>query len=114
MANRAIRIDESALAAWKQAAGVQLDDNAAANAAVRMAVDAAADSVHAQAYGMKRVIDWVARGLADPQALAAGDVDVSVTEGLEIHARIGDARFILAYNAVNDIRRVERAARLIK
>ena len=114
MANRAIRIDEAALSAWKQAAGVALDDNAAANAAVRMAVDAAADSVHAQAYGMKRVLDWVARGLADPQALVAGDAEVSVTDDLEIHARIGGARFILGYNAVNDLRRVERAARGLK
>ena len=114
MANRAIRIDEAALSAWKQAAGVALDDNAAANAAVRMAVDASADSVHAQAYGMKRVLDWVARGLADPQALVAGDAEVSVTDDLEIHARIGGARFILGYNAVNDLRRVERAARGLK
>ena len=114
MVNRAIRIDEAALAAWKQAAGVELDDNAAANAAVRMAVDTAADAVHAEAYGMKRVLDWVARGLADPQALVAGDVEVTVTDDLEIHARIGAARFILDYNAVNAVRRVERAARGLK
>ena len=111
MPNRAIRIDEEALARWKEAAGVELDDNAAANAAVRMAVDAAADSVHAQAYGMKRVIDWVARGLANPQALAAGDVEVTVTDDMEIHVRIGEARFILGHNPVNARRRVERATR---
>ena len=79
-----------------------------------MAVDAAADAVHAEAYGMKRVLDWVARGLADPQALTAGDVSVSVTDDLEIHVRIGTANFILGHNAVNDLRRVERAARGLK
>ena len=111
MAKTQIRIDPAALAAWKQATGIELDDGAAANAAVRLAADVEARERWAEAYGMKRVIDWVARGLADPQALAAGDAEVTVTGDLEIHARIGDARFVLGHNSVNARRRVERAAK---
>ena len=110
MANRAIRIDEEALARWKEAAGGELDDNAAANAAVRMAADAQVREVAAEALGMQRLAAWVADGHADPAALVAGDVEVTVADNLEIRARIGDARFILAQNPVSARRRVVTAA----
>ena len=114
MSTKQIRIDEDALGRFQAAMGGDLPDATAANAAVRMAADVAADEVHAQAYGMQRVADWVADGHADPAALAAGDVEVLVTDNLEIHARIGEARFVIGHNRVNDRRRVERAAGLIK
>ena len=40
MANRAIRIDEYVLDAWKEAVGVPFDDRAAAIAAIRYATKA--------------------------------------------------------------------------
>ena len=114
MVNRAIRIDEEALARWKAAAGVKLDDNGAANAAVRMAADVEADEVHSEAYGIRRALDWVARGHVNLEALVAGDVEVTVGEDLEIHTRVGGNRLIVGHNPVNHIRRVERAAGLVK
>ena len=109
-ADVAVRIDEEALARWKEAAGGELDDNAAANAAVRMAADAQGREVAAEALGMQRLAAWVADGHADPAALVAGDVEVTVADNLEIRARIGDARFILAQNPVSARRRVVTAA----
>ena len=103
-------LTREALARWKEAAGVELDDNAAANAAVRMAADAQGREVAAEALGMQRLAAWVADGHADPAALVAGDVEVTVADNLEIRARIGDARFILAQNPVSARRRVVTAA----
>ena len=54
------------MARWKEAAGVELDDNAAANAAVRMAADAQGREVAAEALGMQRLAAWVADGHTKP------------------------------------------------
>ena len=67
---------------------MELSDTAAANSALRVAADVARREVAAEAHGMGRLADWLERGLADPQALAAGDVEITVV-GSEIRARIG-------------------------
>ena len=97
MTKHQIRIDGEALSAWKRALGVELSDTAAANSALRVAADVARREVAAEAHGIGRLADWLERGLADPQALAAGDVEITVV-GSEIRARIGDAHFVIASN----------------
>ena len=97
-----VRVETDALDAWRRALGAQIDDRAAANSALRVAADIQRREKEAMAYGMERLLDWVARGLADPQALADGDVEITVADverrGVELRVRIGQNRFVLGSN----------------
>ena len=95
--NKPLRVDAQALAAWKRATGIDLDDLAAANSAVRVAADLPRREAEAVSRGMNWIVNWAERGLFDMQALRGGDVEIRV-EGLEVHARIGDARFTILSN----------------
>ena len=77
--------------------GIEISDSAAANAAVYVAADLAQREAEALSRGMNWIVNWAERGLFDMQALRGGDVEIRV-EGLEVHARIGDARFTILSN----------------
>ena len=77
--------------------GIEISDSAAANAAVYVAADLAQREAEAVSSGMHWIASWAERGLFDMQALRGGDVEIRV-EGVEVHARIGDARFTILSN----------------
>ena len=98
MTRHQIRVSGEALRTWRTAAGVQeLNDTQAVDCALRVAAEVARREQAAEAHGMRRFAAWIADGHAAPQALAAGDVEVTVS-GSEIRARIGDAHFVIASN----------------
>ena len=72
--NKPIRIDADALARWKATTGIELDDGAAANAAIRTAAGLREREAEAMAYGMRWLIDLIDRG----HVPAGPDVTISV------------------------------------
>ena len=98
MSRHQIRASDEAVRAWREAVGIpELNDTQVVDSALRVAADATRRELSAQAHGMLRILAWIADGHADPQALRAGDAEVAIV-GSEIHARIGEARFVIAAN----------------
>ena len=81
MPNRAIRIDEKALDAWKRATGIELEDGEAANAAVRTAATMHEREASAMASG----IEWILHAQRAGH-VPSTDVEV-VVEGREVRIR---------------------------
>ena len=92
-----VRAEMAAISAWRDVLGAPIDDRGAVNTALKVAADSPRREKSAEALGMQRLAGWIADGHADKHAVAAGDVEVTVS-GSEIHARIGDAHFIIATN----------------
>ena len=92
-----VRVNRAAIAAWKRVLGFTISDGAATSAALQVAADMQRRELSAQAGGMQWLLGWIADGHADLQALAAGDVEVAVSD-TELRVRIGAARFIIGLN----------------
>ncbi len=108
MAKIQIRIDRAALDRWKELVGVKLEDGAAANAAIHVAADMPRRELEAKASGMHWLIGWLQDGHADPAALAAGDVEITVTD-TKLHVRIGTAEFFVLTNRTDPAQAVKLA-----
>lgn len=92
-----VRVERSAIAAWKRVLGIKIADGAATSAALAVAADIQQRELEAKASGMHWLLGWLQDGHADPAALMAGDVEIKVLTG-KLHVRIGGAQFFVLTN----------------
>ena len=97
--NKPIRIDKDALDRWKVAAGLPLDDGAAANAAVRLAATWRELEAEAHAGGAYFLLNLLRDGHLTPADLA--DMTITV-RGTDMHVGVaGVTRAVYGVNPGN-------------